>query len=112
MRRMLAEQEKMNGEPASRTGLRLSILGGFSLTYENEPVVVRNRKAQVLLGYLALSPNLRQTREQLAGLLWSDFPESQVRAYAAPLLRERFDAVVLGHFHVERELAAGLPDRE
>ena len=47
----------MNGEPASRTGLRLSILGGFSLTYENEPVVVRNRKAQVLLGYQYMGLN-------------------------------------------------------
>ena len=33
------------------------------------------------------------------------FPESQARAYAAPYFETGYDAVVLGHFHVEKELA-------
>lgn len=32
------------------------------------------------------------------------FPEHVVRRYAAPLLEAGHDAIVLGHFHVEREL--------
>ena len=32
------------------------------------------------------------------------FPEPVVRAYAAPRIRDGYDAVVLGHFHVERDL--------
>jgi UDP-2,3-diacylglucosamine hydrolase len=38
-----------------------------------------------------------------------EFPEAQVRAYAAPYLRAGFDAVVLGHFHVEKDLLLGPP---
>jgi UDP-2,3-diacylglucosamine hydrolase len=37
------------------------------------------------------------------------FPEAAVRAYAASMLDPRDDALVLGHFHVEREIAPG-PD--
>jgi UDP-2,3-diacylglucosamine hydrolase len=35
-----------------------------------------------------------------------EFPEAQVRAYAATRFREGHDIVVLGHFHVEKELTA------
>jgi UDP-2,3-diacylglucosamine hydrolase len=38
------------------------------------------------------------------------FPEKQVRAYAAGRLRRGHDIVVLGHFHVEREIAIEGPD--
>ncbi len=37
------------------------------------------------------------------------FPVDAVQAYAAPHLRNPSDAVVLGHFHVEKELVAGPP---
>jgi UDP-2,3-diacylglucosamine hydrolase len=37
------------------------------------------------------------------------FPEQAVRAYAARLLGPRDDALVLGHFHVEKDL---VPDRD
>lgn len=33
-----------------------------------------------------------------------EFPDSEVRAYAAPYLASGFDTVVLGHFHVEKDL--------
>jgi UDP-2,3-diacylglucosamine hydrolase len=33
-----------------------------------------------------------------------EFPEAAIRAYAAPYLAAGHDAVVLGHFHVEKEL--------
>jgi UDP-2,3-diacylglucosamine hydrolase len=48
------------------------------------------------------STNLEMKRE---------FPEALVRAYAAPRLAAGDDAVVLGHFHTERELPAGADDR-
>ncbi len=38
-----------------------------------------------------------------------EFPEASVRGYAARRLQEGHDAVVLGHFHVERDLAARPP---
>ncbi len=37
------------------------------------------------------------------------FPEPEVRDYAAGILARGFDAVVLGHFHVERDLATAPP---
>lgn len=42
------------------------------------------------------------------------FPEREVRDYGAGFLREGFDTVVLGHFHVEKELTCetdGMPGR-
>jgi UDP-2,3-diacylglucosamine hydrolase len=41
-----------------------------------------------------------------------EFPEAAVRAYADAHLGPTGAAVVLGHFHVERELRAGLTDSE
>jgi UDP-2,3-diacylglucosamine hydrolase len=38
-----------------------------------------------------------------------EFPEADVRAYAAGFLGRGYDAVVLGHFHVERDLEASPP---
>jgi len=38
------------------------------------------------------------------------FPEATIRAYAAPYLEADYDAVVLGHFHVEQELPVGEGD--
>jgi UDP-2,3-diacylglucosamine pyrophosphatase LpxH len=37
------------------------------------------------------------------------FPEADVRAYAGGFLRQGYDAVVLGHFHVEKDLEAVPP---
>ena len=38
-----------------------------------------------------------------------EFPEADVRAYAEGFLGQGYDAVVLGHFHVEKDLAATPP---
>jgi UDP-2,3-diacylglucosamine hydrolase len=38
-----------------------------------------------------------------------DFPEEAALRFAAPLFARGYDAVVLGHFHVERELAPSPP---
>ena len=35
-----------------------------------------------------------------------EFPEEAVRSYAAGLFRKGYDAVVLGHFHIEKDLLA------
>ena len=41
---------------------------------------MRNRKAEALVGYLALSPSQSETREHVVGLLWSETEESRARA--------------------------------
>ncbi len=39
-----------------------------------------NRKAKALIGYLLLSGDLRESRERLVGLLWSETDEQRARA--------------------------------
>lgn len=40
-----------------------------------------------------------------------EFPEKEVCMYADARFQERFDLVVLGHFHVEKDFPADLPSR-
>jgi DNA-binding SARP family transcriptional activator len=58
--------------------LTLSLSPSFHLTRDGEPVELKNRKAQALLVYLALTGQ-PQTREHLATLLWGDRFDEQAR---------------------------------
>ena len=69
--------------------LRLSVLGGFALQRANgEAVQISNRKARALIAYLALTPNNTESRERLAGLLWSDRAEEQARGSLRQTLKQ------------------------
>lgn len=60
--------------------LRLKLLGGFKLRDgADAEVVVRSRKLQGLIAYLALYPGQHHGREKLAHLLWDDRFEVQAR---------------------------------
>jgi DNA-binding SARP family transcriptional activator len=61
--------------------LKLQLLGGFSLVDETSarPIRISSRKGRALLAYLAMRPNCRASREQLADLLWSDGVDAQAR---------------------------------
>jgi DNA-binding SARP family transcriptional activator len=77
----------------------LMLFGGCSLSKGERMVIIRSRKIQALLGYLALIPTRRATREQLAGLLWSESPERQARMalrQALVRLREQLDQEGIG----------------
>jgi DNA-binding SARP family transcriptional activator/pimeloyl-ACP methyl ester carboxylesterase len=58
--------------------LRLELLGGFGLRAE-QPLQLRNKKAQALLAFLALSGDHRAARDRVATLLWPDSPEEAAR---------------------------------
>src|SRR5262249_20031479 len=58
--------------------LRLELLGGFGLRAE-QPLHLRNKKAQALLAFLALSGDHRAARDRVAALLWPDSPEDAAR---------------------------------
>lgn len=65
----------------------------------------RSRKARALVGLLALAPGGTASREQLAGLLWSDRPEAQARAslrQAVSELREASPAIA-SHLLADRQ---------
>jgi DNA-binding SARP family transcriptional activator/TolB-like protein/Tfp pilus assembly protein PilF len=66
--------------PKSSTMLRL--LGAFTIEVSAGRAVVipvRSRKARALLAYLAMKPQRRASREELATLLWGDTPDAQAR---------------------------------
>ena len=65
----------------------LQLFGGVALTCGSRTIGLRNRKGQAILGYVALSPSGRATREQLAGLLWSESSEAQARGSLRQALR-------------------------
>jgi DNA-binding SARP family transcriptional activator/TolB-like protein/cytochrome c-type biogenesis protein CcmH/NrfG len=65
---------------ASTTCLRL--LGAFAVEVNvGRPIAValRSKKARALIAYLAMKPDWRASREELATLLWGDTPDAQAR---------------------------------
>jgi DNA-binding SARP family transcriptional activator/TolB-like protein len=64
----------------SRVTLRL--LGTFAIEADVGrliPISVRSRKARALLAYLAMKPDYRVRREELATLFWGDNPDTEAR---------------------------------
>src|SRR5262245_17055849 len=65
---------------ASTTCLRL--LGAFAVEVNvGRPIAValRSKKARALIAYLAMKPDWRASREELATLFWGDTPDAQAR---------------------------------
>ena len=78
---------KQAGQHAAE--IHLSVLGGFALQRKDGEVVeISNRKARAVLAYLALVPNNIESRERLAGLLWSDRAEEQARGSLRQTLKQ------------------------
>lgn len=60
--------------------LDIRLLGGFSLTYGDQPVVGMNTlRSQALLSYLVLHRHTPQSRSSLAFHLWADSTDTQAR---------------------------------
>jgi len=61
--------------------LRLTLFGGFSLaSADGAEVPLKSLKAKALLAYLARSPRMSRSREEIMALLWSDRGKAQARA--------------------------------
>ncbi len=85
--------------------LSLSLLGGVSLQCNGRELIIQNRKAKALLGYLALTANARDTRERIVGLLWSETEEGNARAslrQVLHMLREAFESAGFEGFSTAR----------
>lgn len=93
----------------------IHMFGNFSLQdAESKPIRVANRKACGLLAYLALTENSTETRERLAGLLWSERAEHQARASLRQCLKQLrtvFDGLGILAFKAERSQVQLEPDR-
>ncbi len=61
-------------------GVSIRLLGQFAVeTASGQPACIRSRKARALVGYLAMKPEYRASREELATLLWGDTPDALAR---------------------------------
>lgn len=67
--------------------LKVGLLGGFAIEAPGSSAILPSRKAQAILAYLMLVPAHSETRERIAGLLWSGAPEEQARASLRQALR-------------------------
>jgi TolB-like protein len=86
--------------------LRLKLFGRFALeTTDGKAVVLSARKARALLAYLALTPDMSRSRDEIMALLWSDRAESQARGslrqVLAGLRKELGDATSVLHTNNE-----------
>ena len=72
----------------ARPVLRLSLFGPLTLQFGEREIRTRSLKLRAMLGYIALSDKLRETRERLVGLLWSESAETQARAVLRQVVRE------------------------
>jgi len=91
------------------TRLAVSLFGGVSLRLGSREIAIANRKARALLGYLALTPNLSETRERLVGVLWSESDEGKARASLRQVLhtlRDVLDQDGFGGFLTDRNEVA------
>jgi class 3 adenylate cyclase/DNA-binding SARP family transcriptional activator len=75
------------------TAAKLHLFGAVSLRIGEQEIALRSIKSRALLGYIALNPALRESRERLVGLLWSESSESQARAVLRQVVRELRDRV-------------------
>ncbi|MET0415183.1 MAG: BTAD domain-containing putative transcriptional regulator, partial [Actinoplanes sp.] len=85
--------------------LRVHVLGGAELAVDGRPLAeLASAKAAALLFYLALT-GAGHSRTALAGLLWSDLPESTARANLR-LVLTKLRRVVPEHVVVTRQTVA------
>jgi DNA-binding SARP family transcriptional activator len=68
--------------------LHFSLFGSFSLRHDGQEIRIKSLKLRAILGYIALSESLVETRERLVGLLWSESGEAQARAVLRQVIRE------------------------
>lgn len=74
--------------------LQISLLGGMAVHIGDREVALSSRKARALIAYLALTPGMRESRDRLVGLLWSETEDAKARASLRQLLhvlRDAFD---------------------
>jgi DNA-binding SARP family transcriptional activator len=80
----------------------------MALHIGDREVVLNNRKAKALIAYLALTPGMRETRERVIGLLWSETEDGKARASLRQLLhglrevldKEGIEALSTDNLHV------------
>src|SRR4051812_46200267 len=78
--------------------LAFSLFGTFAVRYAGRPIEIKSKKAQALLGYLLLNSSLRESRERLSGLLWSESTEEKARTSLRQTLHQLREALEAAGF--------------
>ena len=78
--------------------LRISLFGGVTLRVGDRQIELNNRKAKALIAYLVLTPDVKETRERLVGMLWSETDDSKARASLRQLLHVTREALETSGF--------------
>jgi DNA-binding SARP family transcriptional activator len=68
-----------SARPTADVTLKISLLGPLRIVRDGRAVDLQSKKAQALLGYLALPPGRRHARVHLAALLWGGMGDEQAR---------------------------------
>ena len=90
----LPTQSQRGCRSPSQPSIRVSLLDGFGLQVGGREVTLSSCKARALIAYLVLTPGMKETRERLIGLLWSETEDGKARASLRQLLhclREALD---------------------
>lgn len=85
--------------------LQVDLLGSFSLLFDGRKIVLKSRKAQAILGLLALSKNGEESRDYLVGMLWSESDQNKARAslrQVTRILRNTFQECGFDGYRDER----------
>jgi DNA-binding SARP family transcriptional activator len=86
--------------------MRVSLLDGMALRAGEREVTITSRKAKALIAYLVLTPGMKETRDRLVGMLWSETEDAKARASLRQLLhvlRDTFDAAGLAGLSTDRD---------
>jgi DNA-binding SARP family transcriptional activator len=67
---------------------QLSLFGSVALRSRGRELQIKSLKLRAILGYVALSESLLETRERLVGLLWSESEEANARGVLRQVIRE------------------------
>jgi DNA-binding SARP family transcriptional activator len=95
-------------KPAVRR-LDIATIGKLSLSIAGMPLRIVSRKANALIGYLAINETPEESRERLVGLLWSETAEENARASLRQILHEirgAFQAFGFEGLRAEKRLIA------
>lgn len=82
----------------SRPSIRIRLLDDPALYLGDRELPLSSRKARALIAYLVLTPGMKESRDRLAGLFWSESEDAKARASLRQLLhflRETFEAAGL-----------------
>jgi len=80
--------------PRKMPSVQLTLFGGIHLQIGDRELMLKNRKAKALIAYLAFTSGMKETRDRLIGLFWSESNETKARASLRQVLyvlRDTFD---------------------